>query len=172
MFEFNKQIRFPLRMVRRKFKAAIGLLSICSIGSFSLSSLARNMALNRSYLTTGLCDFDCNILHKDMIEDKERHVIASKEAGIVYFVVPGSTLEESRSILNLVSNEVVLIATAGKFPIYIYTYIDIYICTYICIYIYIYIYIYKYMYILILCMYVLMYIYIYIYIYTYINIYI
>jgi hypothetical protein len=72
------------------------------------------MASSRSYLTTGLCDFDCNLLHKDIIGDKDRLTIAAKEVGISYFVVPGSTLEESQSILSLTSNEVVLIATAGK----------------------------------------------------------
>jgi hypothetical protein len=103
-------------MVRRKFKTAVGFLSLYCTSSFSLPFSLQNMALisSRSYLTTGLCDFDCNLLHKDIIGDKDRLTIAAKEVGISYFVVPGSTLEESQSILSLTSDEVVLIATAGK----------------------------------------------------------
>lgn len=65
-----------------------------------------------------LCDFDCNILHKDMLDDKERLADAASEAGIGYFVVPGSDLESSRAILGLPIdlNGVRLIGSAGVHP--------------------------------------------------------
>jgi TatD related DNase len=65
-----------------------------------------------------LCDFDCNILHKDMLDDKERLADAAGEVGIGYFVVPGSDLESSRDILGLHIdlNGVRLIGSAGVHP--------------------------------------------------------
>ena len=65
-----------------------------------------------------LCDFDCNILHKDMLDDKDKLADAASEVGIGYFVVPGSDLESSRAILGLSTdlNGVRLIGSAGVHP--------------------------------------------------------
>jgi hypothetical protein len=65
-----------------------------------------------------LCDFDCNILHKDMLVDKNRLADAASEIGIGYFVVPGSDLESSRDILGLPIDlsRVRLIGSAGVHP--------------------------------------------------------
>lgn len=84
------------------------------------SASAIDSAVSRSNPSSmlALCDFDCNILHKDMLDDKERLADAASEAGIGYFVVPGSDLESSRAILGLPIdlNGVRLIGSAGVHP--------------------------------------------------------
>ena len=66
----------------------------------------------------GLCDFDCNILHRDLTADKDRLIESALELGITYFMVPGSGLLESRAILDLakVEKRIALIGTAGVHP--------------------------------------------------------
>lgn len=114
----QKTTRIPSRMIRKELRTAIGLLSIYSLSSLSFPSSAaiRNMASSNKNYLSGLCDFDCNLLHKDIIGDKDRFITAARKLGITYLIVPGSTLEESQSILSLTHDEVWLIATAGEFP--------------------------------------------------------
>ena len=68
--------------------------------------------------TVGLCDFDCNILHKDLFLDKERYMTSAMEVGIKYFIVPGSSISESQLILTAATAEtrIRLIGTAGVHP--------------------------------------------------------
>jgi Tat protein secretion system quality control protein TatD with DNase activity len=66
-------------------------------------------------LPVGLCDFDANLLHKDLIAEESMRM--AKTVGVKWFVVPGSSLTDSLAALNLSqSNSDVIAATAGIHP--------------------------------------------------------
>ena len=79
------------------------------------STLAKLINIKK---TVGLCDFDCNILHKDLFLDKDRYITSAMEVGIKYFIVPGSSITESQSILTaaMAETRIRLIGTAGVHP--------------------------------------------------------
>lgn len=66
----------------------------------------------------GLCDFDCNILHEDIIDEKDRLLAVAGGLGVSNFIVPGSSLESSKAILDLTEKRggLKLIGSAGVHP--------------------------------------------------------
>ena len=75
-------------------------------------------SLNRNIVISGLCDFDCNILHKDLAKDKIRLLSAATSVGVNFFVAPGTDLQSSQEILDLttIENEIQLFGSAGVHP--------------------------------------------------------
>jgi len=67
-----------------------------------------------------LCDFDANLLHKDLRADIARHIsVARDHANVQLFVVPGSDLDDSAAALELAADAEVgssVVATAGVHP--------------------------------------------------------
>ena len=92
--------------------------SSISMVDTNLHDALPNVDLIENKKPVGLCDFDCNILHKHLVDDKDRYISSANEVGIKYFVVPGSSLAESQSILDLakVETRIRLLGTAGIHP--------------------------------------------------------
>ena len=80
-----------------------------------MSSLVSNKSV--------LCDFDANLLHKDLRDDIAHHIKqASEHAHVKLFVVPGSTLADSAEAVALAQNsemQMNIIATAGIHPYHV-----------------------------------------------------
>lgn len=89
----------------KEFKIVLGFLlnskSFISKSSPSSITVLHSMQTNIPTAATGLCDFDCNILHKDLINDKDQLLCDAAARGIYFYIVPGSTLIESEAILDL-----------------------------------------------------------------------
>lgn len=73
---------------------------------------------NRDIVISGLCDFDCNILHKDLAKDKTRLLSAASSVGINYCLAPGTDIQSSQEILDLPTNEIEtqVFGSAGVHP--------------------------------------------------------
>ena len=102
--------------------AAVNLPKIASDRNGADSStVSMNIAattIDKDGFLLGLCDFDCNILHKHMIEDKDRLLSVAGGLGISNFVVPGSNLDSSKAILDFTEERggIHLIGSAGVHP--------------------------------------------------------
>jgi TatD DNase family protein len=79
-------------------------------------ALDNNMTDTKGSRGLGMCDFDCNILHADLRAEKERYIAAAVEAGVQWFVCPGSQLRDSRDLLELAATDSRFLATAGVHP--------------------------------------------------------
>jgi TatD DNase family protein len=67
-----------------------------------------------------LVDFDANLLHADLREIKDSLMEKAKEMGVQYFVVPGSTLEDSTQVLEFCKERgSEIVATAGVHPYHV-----------------------------------------------------
>jgi TatD related DNase len=79
---------------------------------------AAAVSFNRESAISGLCDFDCNILHKDLAKDTVRLLTAAKSVGVTYSIAPGTDLESSKEILDLSTseNEMQVFGSAGVHP--------------------------------------------------------
>lgn len=79
---------------------------------------AAAVSFNREIAISGLCDFDCNILHKDLAKDKVRLLTAAKSVGVTYSIAPGTDLQSSKEILDLSTseNEMQVFGSAGVHP--------------------------------------------------------
>ena len=79
-------------------------------------------SFSSSSTSPALCDFDANLLHKDLKETMEYHVNQARtHANVQLFVVPGSNLSDSEEALKLAKTAVTdlntcVIATAGVHP--------------------------------------------------------
>ena len=67
-----------------------------------------------------LFDVDCNLTHADMEKDIEEHIKGAKDSGICGMIVPGSTVEESRTCIEIAktygSGPFVVKTTVGVHP--------------------------------------------------------
>lgn len=61
-------------------------------------------------------DFDANLLHVDLRADHQRLMIQADSVGVKVFVVPGSTLSDSRECLTLSSSHKNVLVTCGVHP--------------------------------------------------------
>lgn len=79
---------------------------------------AAAVSFNREIAINGLCDFDCNILHKDLAKDKVRLLVAAKSVGVTYSIAPGTDLQSSKEILDISTseNEMQVFGSAGVHP--------------------------------------------------------
>ena len=106
----------------QNISSGVNLPKTASVGN-GANSLTDSMnsaatTTNKDGFFLGLCDFDCNFLHKDIVEDKERLLSVAGGLGISYFVVPGSNLESSKAILDFTEERgrISLIGSAGVHP--------------------------------------------------------
>lgn len=68
-------------------------------------------------MSAQLLDFDANLLHIDLVGDMERHIVTAQDAGVAYFVVPGSTMRDSEQALALSRQRPAsVLATVGIHP--------------------------------------------------------
>jgi TatD related DNase len=65
---------------------------------------------------TGMCDFDCNILHADLRKEKDRFIASAVDVGVRWFISPGSQLKDSRELLEMTKIDNRFFATAGVHP--------------------------------------------------------
>ena len=79
---------------------------------------ATAVSSNRDIVISGLCDFDCNILHKDLAKDKTRLLTAASSHGINFCLAPGTDILSSQEILDLTTdeNETQVFGSAGVHP--------------------------------------------------------
>lgn len=69
-----------------------------------------------------LVDFDANLLHEQLVNDMDYHILQAQDFGEVnHFVVPGSTLEDSKLAIELSAARPKdqIIATAGVHPYHV-----------------------------------------------------
>ncbi|CAM9447482.1 unnamed protein product [Chrysoparadoxa australica] len=68
-----------------------------------------------------LVDVDANLLHDDLVGDLDNHIDVAKSVGVRHFVVPGSTLDDSRAAIKLAMDRTgVVYPTAGVHPYHSY----------------------------------------------------
>eukprot|EP00752_Nemacystus_decipiens_P002104 g2011.t2 len=75
--------------------------------------------MDKTSLTT-LVDVDANLLHTDLSADIEHHLQVASSVGVKQFVVPGSTVDDSRGALELSQQKPnVVFPTAGVHPYHV-----------------------------------------------------
>eukprot|EP00903_Cladosiphon_okamuranus_P018774 g17271.t1 len=71
-------------------------------------------------LIDNLVDVDANLLHPDLSDDIEHHLQVAASVGVKQFVVPGSTVDDSRGALELAQQKPnVVFPTAGVHPYHV-----------------------------------------------------
>lgn len=87
------------------------------VASTRVSSFQRSMSgFPCSNDATPLLDFDANLLHKDLVGNMSNIIEVASSSGVGHFVVPGSTLADSKGALDLSTSQQSILATAGVHP--------------------------------------------------------
>ncbi|CAM9601677.1 unnamed protein product [Ectocarpus fasciculatus] len=84
------------------------------------TTTAATAAADAGDTSSYLVDVDANLLHDDLSNDIDHHIQVASSVGVKQFVVPGSTVEDSRGSLELARQKPnVVFSTAGVHPYHV-----------------------------------------------------
>lgn len=99
-------------------RSLVFLTALVSRSAFTMSAFSHRSTA-RSART--LVDFDANLLHEQLVDDIDYHILQAQDHDVNHFVVPGSTLEDSKLAIELSAARPKdqIIATAGVHPYHV-----------------------------------------------------